>query len=213
MEGSLILIGGGGHCKSLIDLVEAEGRYKIAGILDGAENLKGAKVFGYPVLGGDELIQELNQKGYSFLISVGQIDEGKIRQKLFNYCQELGCKMPNIVSPKAYVSNRVEMGIGHTIFHGCIINAETVLGNNNIINNQVLIEHEVQIGNHNHISTNSTVNGKVVIGNNNFLGSGSIVVNNIVLGSELILGAGSVVAKSQLEQGTYVGVPAKKINK
>lgn len=211
MDRSIILIGGGGHCKSLIDVIEEEGSYKIVGILDDAIDLLGTKICGYPILGGDELIKELSLKGYSFLISVGQINEGKIRERIFNYCLDLGCNLPNIISPHAYVSKNVKMGKGNVVFHGSIINSETVIGNNNIFNNKSLIEHEVQIGNHNHVSTNSAVNGQVVIGDNNFLGSGSIVINNLVLGNHLILGAGSVLVDSILDSGTYVGIPAKKI--
>jgi FlaA1/EpsC-like NDP-sugar epimerase len=33
----IILVGGGGHCRSVIDVIETENRYEIVGILDKPE--------------------------------------------------------------------------------------------------------------------------------------------------------------------------------
>ncbi len=72
MNNELILIGGGGHCKSCIDVIEQSGQYKIAGILDKRENI-GQTVLGYEIIGEDEQIESLAKKGFIFLITLGQI--------------------------------------------------------------------------------------------------------------------------------------------
>ena len=48
MKKPLILVGGGGHCKSVIDVAESAG-YTILGILDKPEEI-GKHVFGYEVI-------------------------------------------------------------------------------------------------------------------------------------------------------------------
>ena len=49
----LILIGGGGHCKSCIDVIELEDKYRIAGIVDLPEKL-GQFLMGYSYLAVDD---------------------------------------------------------------------------------------------------------------------------------------------------------------
>ena len=57
----IILIGGGGHCKSVIDVIEQESKYKIAGIIDKKE-LIGKDVLGYKIIGSDDDLADLKDK-------------------------------------------------------------------------------------------------------------------------------------------------------
>ncbi|MDR1982656.1 MAG: hypothetical protein LBQ08_02555, partial [Holosporaceae bacterium] len=72
----LVLIGGGGHCRSCIDVVERENKFKILGILDNNLEL-GTTVLEYEVIGDDNSIEKFCQirrgGGVTFLVSLGQI--------------------------------------------------------------------------------------------------------------------------------------------
>jgi hypothetical protein len=60
MKKDIILIGGGGHCHSCIDVIEAEGKYRILGVLELPE-LVGSKIMDYEVMGTDDDIARLQE--------------------------------------------------------------------------------------------------------------------------------------------------------
>lgn len=206
----IILIGGGGHCKSCIDVIKLQDNYSIEGILDLKET-PGQQIDGYPVLGNDDLIKELVERNYYFLITVGQIKSAQIRIKLFEKLRKHNAEVATVISPKAYVSPHAEIGIGSIVLHGAIINAGAVVGQNAIINSLSLVEHDVKVGNHTHISTGALVNGGCSIGGNIFIGSGSVIANNVNVADNIVIGAGSLVLKDLVQPGLYTGSPVKKI--
>jgi hypothetical protein len=111
----IILIGGGGHCKSCIDVIQAEGRFEIAGIVENKGyqvSGVGYQVMGYPVIGTDDDLPELIKEYKNVLITVGQIQHPDIRIKLYNLIKGIGGKFPVIVSPNAYVSRSALIGEG-----------------------------------------------------------------------------------------------------
>jgi len=187
----IILVGGGGHCKSCIDVIENENKYKIIGIIDKKKNF----LLNYKVFAESYLNKKLIKNNYAF-VTVGQIKNYKVRVKLFNKLKDLGFKIPSIISPSAYISKHAIIGHGTIVMHGAIINAGAVIGNNCIINTNSLIEHDVVIGDHTHISTEVTINGGVNIGEKVFIGSRSIIKDNISIGECSIVGAGLYIKKN-----------------
>ena len=188
----LLLIGGGGHCRSCIDVIEAESRYRIRGIVQPLSDETDG-IFGYPVVGSDEDLPSLLRETPQALVTVGQIRSPEIRIRLYELLKQLGGKLPRIVSPFAYCSKHAEMNEGTIVMHGAIVNAGAGIGANCIINNQALIEHDVIVADHCHVSTGATVNGGVTIGKGSFIGSGAILKEGIVIGENVIIGAGQVV--------------------
>jgi len=135
----LILLGGGGHCKSVIDVIEKESRFKIAGIIDKKE-LIGSEVLGYKVIGSDEDLIVLREKFEFAFIAIGFIKSNKKRVELFELLKKLDYKLPTIISPLAYVSKHSFIDEGTIIHHGAIINAGVKIGKNCIINTKALVE-------------------------------------------------------------------------
>ena len=189
---SIILIGGGGHCKSVIDVIEQEGRFEIAGIIDKPE-LLGSDVLGYSVIGSDYDLDNLVKKYQYALITVGQIKTPELRIKLFNLAIKAGFVLPNIISPNAYVSRHSSIGNGTVVMHNAIINPSASIGDNCIINSKALIEHDCLISKHCHISTNATINGGVTVESGCFIGSGAITKESITIGKNSFIKAGSLV--------------------
>ena len=208
----IILVGGGGHCKSCIDVIEQEGRFSIVGIVDIPKKL-GDKILDYEILWTDDKLPELAKEYTNFLITVGQIKSNKTRIKLFKILNNLSVNMPIILSPIAYVSEYSEIAKGTIIMHNAIINAGAKIGVNCIINTKALIAQDVTIGNRGHIATNATVNGQCVVGSNCFIGSNSVIANNINIISDVLVGAGAVVTKDINRKGVFFGNPARKLNK
>lgn len=172
----LILVGGGGHCRSVIDVIEREARYEISGIIDIAKNL-GSEVNGYPVIGIDSDLEIFRSKYNNALITIGHIYDNSLRVRLFNLLKEFDYVLPSIVSPCAYVSNRAEIGEGTVVMHQAFVNTNVTIGKNCIINTKALIEHDVIVEDNCHISTSAILNGGCHIGAGSFIGSGSVVIN------------------------------------
>jgi sugar O-acyltransferase (sialic acid O-acetyltransferase NeuD family) len=189
---SIILIGGGGHCKSVIDVIEQEGRFEIAGIID-KPKLLGSKVLGYSVIGSDSDLDNLVSKYQYALITVGQIKSASLRVRLFNLTVEAGFILPSIISPNAYMSKHASIGNGVVVMHNAIVNASVSIGDNCIINSKALIEHDCLISKHCHISTNATINGGVVVQSECFIGSGAIIRESITIDKNSFIKAGSLV--------------------
>ena len=190
----LLLIGGGGHCRSCIDVIEAEGRYRIRGIVRPLSDETDG-IFGYPVFGSDEDLPNVLREVPQALVSVGQIRSSEIRIRLYELLKKSGGKLPRIVSPFAYCSKYAEMNEGTIVMHGAIVNARASIGANCIINSQALIEHDVIVADHCHVSTGARVNGGVTIGKGSFIGSGAILKEGIVIGKNVIISAGQVVLR------------------
>ena len=188
MKRPLILIGGGGHCKSVIEVAESAG-YEIKGILDMPDEVGKDVLPGYKVIGTDDEIPQYVEE-CDFVITVGFIKNPAIRIKLYNKVKAAGGRLATIIASTAFV------------------NAGAKIGDNCIINTFVNIEHDAEVGNQCHISTGTMVNGECKIGENCFIGSLSVCANCIEIASDIIVGAGSVVRKSIRMKGIYAGNPA-----
>jgi len=188
----IILVGGGGHCQSVIDVIEQDKRFDIAGIIDNKIPV-GSKVSGYEVLGDDSILPSLIDKAKNAFVTVGQIHSAEIRVSIFLYLKKLGYSLPIIISPRAYVSKNAKVSQGSIVMHDALINSGANIGENCIINSKALIEHGVIIGNHCHISTGAILNGEVVIGKETFVGSNATIVASKVLEAASFVKASSLI--------------------
>jgi len=191
---SIILIGGGGHCKACIDVLEASGLYEIRAIVDMPARL-GAEVLGYKVEYTDADLPDLIVMHQNVLISIGQIKTSEPRMLMLRKAEDMGASFPSPVSPHAYVANSSEIGPGSIIMHHALINSDAKIGQAAIINSKALIEHGAEIGPFCHISTGAVVNGDAKIGEGTFVGSNATIAQGITVGAGSIINAGVTVLK------------------
>ena len=194
----IVLIGGGGHCISCLDIIKEKTEYTIVGIID--KFTSSIKNFDY--LGNHESLEKYFDD-YSFFITYGQTTNHKRRKNLFDYLISNKQNLPTFISNNAYLASNVSVDIGTIIFHLCILNSGSRIGKNCIINNMALIEHGSSIGDNCHISTGVRINGDVKIGNNCFIGSGTIINHKIVIGDNCFINSGKVIDKN-LPDKTFI---------
>lgn len=202
MKKPLILIGGGGHCRSCIDVIEMDERYAIVGVLD-APHMVGKEVLGYKIIGSDDEISVLAEKDNAFFVTLGQIKSSKRRIDIYKELKQLNVDIPTFISPFAHVSRHASLGEGTVVHHNAVVNAAADVGNMCIINTAAVIEHDVKIGDYCHISTSAMVNGGVTVGNNIFVGSNATVKDNVKIGDNSLISFHSRVVKD-LESGAKV---------
>jgi sugar O-acyltransferase (sialic acid O-acetyltransferase NeuD family) len=174
MKPKLILIGGGGHCKSCIDVIEQENKFIIAGIVD--INTSISDLLGYSLLGDDDDLARL-KLNYDYALITAK---------------SLGFKLPAIISPRAYVSNHAKIGNGSIVMHDALINAGAIVGDNCIINTKSLIEHDAVIENNCHISTGAIINGGAIIKQGSFVGSNAATKESVRTNEKDFIKAGSL---------------------
>lgn len=192
MSNNIILLGAGGHAKSLIEVIESQNIFKIEGLLD--DNIDvGKSILDYPVLGRISDIDEYFTKQINFCVAIGHVKDNTIRKALFDNLFLWKQNIPNIVSSTANVSHRAELGIGSQIMNNAYVGPECKIGKNTIINTNAIIEHGANIGDNCHIASGAVVIGDKVVYDNIFVSANSTVIEDLV------------------EPGVYAGCPARKL--
>ena len=191
---NIILVGGGGHCVSVIDVIEQQGKYNIKGIIDIKENI-GKNVLGYKIIGSDNDLQDLFLSCPNAIVSVGQIKSSALRIHLFQKLKTIGYHLPIVISPLAYVSKYALIGEGSIIMHQALVNAGAKIGKNCIINTKANIEHNAHVEDFCHISTGTIVNGDCIIGKETFIGSNATISNGVTISPNSIISAGEFVKR------------------
>ena len=208
----IILMGAGGHCKVIIDIIKGNNTYNIVGILD--PQSKGLSILDIPIIGDDNLLLDLRRKGVSnAFICIGAMGSTSysVRNELLDKLRRIGFKLPKLIHRNAVVSDFSSIGDGTCVMAGVIVNAGAMIGENCIINTGVIIEHDCIIANNTHISPGTSIAGGVKIGNNGHVGIGSSIIQGINIGNNVVIGAGAAVISDISDDSVAVGVPAKII--
>ena len=206
MEHKLLLIGGGGHCKSIIDSLGSCTSYDEISIIDKASCI-GTSVGNINVIGTDDDLVLLKSSGYTnAFVSVGSIGNPSIRIKLMKHIRELGFHIPNIIDSSSHVSPSCRLGQGIYIGKAANINAECLIGDGAIINTGAIVEHECKLGSFVHIAPAAVVCGGTSIEDNTHIGANATVLQGIRVGANVMIAAGSVVTKNVLSGQTVIGV-------
>lgn len=211
MDKKLLLLGGGHHCKSIIDSLVGYNDYTEIGIVEKADSAHGA-ILGIPVVGFDEDLEKLKREGYTdAFISLGSVGNTSSRRRLFELIVSLGFEIPNIIDSSAIVSRNSILGNGIFIGKHTMVNAGSVLKNGVIINSSATIEHDCVIGAFAHISPGVVLCGNVTIGSDTHVGAGSVVRQQINVGSNTMVGMGSIVLHDIPDKMVAYGNPCRVV--
>lgn len=205
----LVVLGGGGHAKVAIETIRDEGRYDIAGFLDGPE--AGEEVLGVPRLGEDDVIGTLRDRGVTHVFPAVGINA--VRVRLGNLARGAGLAIASAISPFAYVSKTAKIGDGVLIVAGAAINAEAMLEDFVIVNTNASVDHDGHVGEGAHIAPRCGLAGKVRVGAQALVGIGTSILPQVTIGANAIIGAGSCVVCDIPAGATAYGVPARVVSK
>jgi sugar O-acyltransferase (sialic acid O-acetyltransferase NeuD family) len=187
----IILIGFGGHAKSVADCIERQGFYQIIGYTD-MEQCSSK----YEYLGTDDVLPDYYDRGVrSAVIGVGYLGKGEVRQKKYNELKNIGFSLPIICDPSAVVSEDAEIGEGTFIGKGAIINANADIGKMCIINTGAIVEHDCVVNDFSHIAVGAVLCGGVKVEQSAFIGANATVIQGITIPSHSIIGAGMTIRK------------------
>ncbi len=203
MSEQVIVIGGGGHAKVVIDCIQSAGDV-VVGILDDALPV-GTKVQNIPVLGK---VSEFGAyTDYKFITAIGN----NLTRARLSVLFDGKADWYTAIHPSAVISRYARVGEGSVVLANAVVNASARVGAHCIINTSAVVEHDNFIDDFVHISPLASLGGTVKIGKLTHVGIGAVIKNNIEICSDCIIGAGAVVVKNITEKGTYVGVPARSL--
>ncbi|MCD7033147.1 acetyltransferase [Metabacillus sp. GX 13764] len=204
---SLIIIGDGGHSKVIRDIIEAQNKYKLIGILDDKYiNIEKRNGLYYgPVKDYRRFLDQI-----LFFIAIGDNNSRKkIAQELSLSDQQYAC----LVHPSSIISKSVKLDAGAAVMPNCVVNADTKIGKHTILNTAAVIEHDCVIEDYAHISPNATLTGGVRIGEGVHIGASAAIVPKTSIGEWTVIGAGAAVIHSISSFSLAAGVPARIKNK
>ena len=206
----LVVFGAGGHAKVVIDIIEQQGNYEIAGLLDDDLRHQGCSFFGYPVLGTRaQLPALLSAQLRHAIVTIG---DNARRASVAALLESGGWQFASAVHPRAYVGRGVNVGPGSVVMAGCVINAEAHLGAQVIINTGATVDHDCRIEDAVHIAPGCHLCGGVCVGQGTLLGGGTVVTPGVTIGRKAIVGAGSTVIHDVADGAKISGSPARPLD-
>lgn len=197
----LAIIGASGHGKVVADIAEKNGYTEIV-FLDDNENV--LECGHYPVVGKSADTTDLDA---DIIIGIGNTG---IRKRIQESIPEE--KLSTLIHPDAVVAEDVVIGVGTVVMAGAVINPGARIGKGCIVNTCSSVDHDCEVGNYVHVAVGSHLCGAVTVGDETWIGAGATVSNNISICPDCMIGAGAVVVNDVQESGTYVGVPARRID-
>ena len=203
-KSKVLIIGAGGHATSCIEIIEAEDKKEIVGLIGTPAEI-GKKLLGYEVLGSEKDFVDLLELTSNLILGIGQIKSPNLRIEIKEKYIKNGFTFESVISPTAQISKHAVIGAGTVIMHRVVINAGVKIGDYSIINTGSIIEHDSKIGDFSHISTGVISNGETSIGDYSFVGSGTIIMERIKIGNNCIVGMGQQVRHDLSDNSKYVG--------
>jgi len=192
----------------VIDIIEQQGRCRIAGLIDDNLKLQGQKFCGYRIVGGFDQLNRNTYKSYRIIIAIG---ENRARKKLCKKLASLKYQFITVVHPSAQISRSVFISSGAMIMANVVVNPDTKVGAHVILNTGATIDHDCVIGDFVHISPGAHIAGNVVIGELSHIGIGVNIIQGVKIGENSLIGAGAAVVDDIPDHVIAVGVPAKVI--
>lgn len=196
----LIIVGAGGHGKSIADNALKNGYVDICFVDDNATD----HCMGFPIIGKIADTEKLNDGKTDFIIAIGN---NATRKEI---AEKYDVNWVTIIHPSVQIAANVSIGKGTVVMAGTVINACATIGNHCIINTSAIVEHDNKIGDYAHISPGVNLGGTVHIGEQTHIGIGATIINNVCICNHCNIGAGTVVVQNITDGGTYMGVPARK---
>lgn len=202
----IVVIGCGGHAKSVIDIIECAGEYEIAGFVDRKKD-ESFSYRGYKIIAADKELDMLYKRGIEYAaVGIGYMGAGNLRQRMYDRLKEAGFCLPVLRDPSAVIACDVRAGEGTIIGKAAVLNSDAVIGKMSIINTAAIVEHECYVGDFTHIAVGAILCGNVTVGRNSFIGANSTVIQGCHIGEDVLIGAGSLVLNDVEKGQKKVGI-------
>jgi sugar O-acyltransferase (sialic acid O-acetyltransferase NeuD family) len=198
---AIIIYGGGGHGKALIELLQTLRIFRIIGIVDDGLAI-GERILGIPVLGGAEALPDLYNTGVRQAVNaVGGIGNITTRIQVFERLKQAGFTCPAVVHPSAFVEASARLSPGTQIFPLAYLGSEAETGFGCIVNTGAIVSHNCTLGDYANISPGAMLAGEVQIGRGALVGMGATINLRVIVGAGARIGNGAAVKEDVPDTG------------
>jgi sugar O-acyltransferase (sialic acid O-acetyltransferase NeuD family) len=204
----IVILGGGGHARVVIDALRCAG-HTIAGVIDPKPEIASTLPRGVTWLGAD--LSKTKAGEVQLALGVGSLDVGtkNPRPRLFQAAKSAGFEILSFRHPSAIIAADAQLGEGAQIMAGAILQPGVRLGANCIVNTGATLDHDCSIGDHVHIAPGVVLSGTVTVGDGSHLGTGAIVIQNIQIGAGAMISAGAVITRDVLANARIAPGPQR----
>ncbi len=200
---AILVYGGGGHGRTVVELIRALGVYQIVGIIDDGV-APGEIVSGLPVLGGHSVLEPYARQGVRLVSNaVGGIGNLAVRKKVFGHIQQAGLVCPALVHPRSFVEPTASLGAGIQVFALAYVGTDVTTGFGVIVNTGAILSHDCKLGDYVNISPGAILAGGVEIGDNCLVGMGVTINLGAKIGKNVKIGNGATV-KADVPDNTII---------
>lgn len=200
MNRPVIVLGGGGHARVLIDALRLS-KNQILGVTDFRPSSVNPQKVGVKILGDDGAVFSFSPAKVSLANGLGSTGSTAARMALFEKFKVKGYRFISVIHPSAVIAKDAVLGEGVQIMAGAVIQTGVVIGDNAIINTRASVDHDCYIGSHVHIAPGAVLSGGVEIGDGSHIGTGAVIVQNVVLPGGSFIKAASLVTRKRPLRG------------
>ena len=203
----IVIMGAGGHGRSVADALELQMPGRLIGFIDDDESLIGSNVVGFPVMGNQSWLWErAATQPVTVAIGLGSISA---RAEFYEKCESYGIHLTSVIHPTAIIAKSAYLGRGVVVFAQVKVNANAHIGRGAIVGTSVTIEHDVEVGHFTLIGPNVVTGGAVKIGDHSTIGLGSHLLPGVHVGRKSVIGAGAMVTRNVPDDVVAFGIPAR----
>lgn len=187
MSKRVIVIGAGGHGRSVAEAILLLGRDELVGFVDDGADAN-AKVWTYPILGRTDSLHAIRALADAVVVAIGN---NAVRERLHAQVRGAGFELLTVIHPTAFVSPTAILGAGCAVMAGAVVGTEAELGEGAIVNCGATVDHHCRVEAFGHLGVNACMAGGSVLGHRAWMQAGS------ALGYGVQVEAGAVLAPGE----------------
>lgn len=188
----VLIVGAGGHGRSVAEAVLAAGSYKVVGFVDDAASAL-QHVWALPVFGATADLTSYREYADVAIVAMGN---NRLREELHGRLTVAGFELATVVHSHAMVSPRAVIGAGCAIMAGAIVGTEAQLGAGVIVNCGAVVDHDCRVDDFGHLGVNAAMSGGSVLGRGAWMQAGSVLGYGAMVEAGRVLGPGEAVNKT-----------------
>lgn len=178
------------------------------GFLDNDPAKAGTDFYGYPVMGGLELVTSLAGADVGFVNLI--TGNTRTRHETTQEILARGGQLANFIHPSIDLT-MTRLGIGLYLQEAVQLQAEVEVGDNTSMHMGAVVGHESKVGRSVFIAHAVSISGCCTIGDGTFVGTNATILPRTKIGKWAMIGAGCVVTKDVPDYAVVVGNPGKVI--
>lgn len=190
MKKRLLIIGAGGHGRSVAEAALLGQDYALTAFLDDATKPPKHHLWGCPVWGATAMLADCRGRIDEVIVAIGN---NALREALHQQAKAQGIPLATVIHPAAMVSPTATSGEGSAIMAGAIVGTGAQLGEGVIVNCGAVVDHDCVVESFGHLGVNAGMAGGSVLGRSAWMPVGSALAYGVKVLAGRVLRAGEVV--------------------